>query len=218
MPLLLGSSTALVAVLDYASRKPTGSSKSTWVEPSISAPDLPMPEPVIKIAHLGDCMGMLVRGEEVVWRSEEMWSNFNTPLQLGPASSTRPADAQVFTIPVQTDDILILASDGLSDNLWDEEVLDEVIRFRRSFLHPGRQGLRSSLLGRRALAGMLSEALCSRARKVSERPPRKVDNAPGESKEMETPFARKAREQGRWFSGGKSDGESFLVRSRDPLS
>ena len=28
---------------------------------------------VLKIAHLGDCMGMLVRGEDIVWRSDEMW-------------------------------------------------------------------------------------------------------------------------------------------------
>src|SRR5712675_1702599 len=59
---------------------------------------------------------------------------FNTPLQLGPASSTLPSAAQVITLPVHADDILVLASDGLSDNLWDEEVLDEVVRFRRTFL------------------------------------------------------------------------------------
>ena len=34
----------------------------------------------------------------------------------------------MFNLPVQANDILILASDGLSDNLWDEDVLDEVIR------------------------------------------------------------------------------------------
>ena len=51
---------------------------------------------------------------------------FNTPVQLGPASSTKPHDARIFTIPVQEDDILILASDGLSDNLWDGNILDEV--------------------------------------------------------------------------------------------
>jgi len=28
---------------------------------------------VMKIVHVGDCMGMLVRDEEIVWRSEEMW-------------------------------------------------------------------------------------------------------------------------------------------------
>ena len=37
-------------------------------------------------------------------------------------------------VPVKKVDILILASDGLSDNQWDEEVLDEVVRFRRGFL------------------------------------------------------------------------------------
>ena len=55
-------------------------------------------------------------------------------MQLGPASSTRPHDARIFTVPVQADDILILASDGLSDNLWDADILDEVVRFRRSFM------------------------------------------------------------------------------------
>ena len=37
-------------------------------------------------------------------------------------------------MPVEADDILVLASDGLSDNLWDEDILDEVVRFRRSFM------------------------------------------------------------------------------------
>jgi len=56
---------------------------------------------------------------------------FNTPVQLGPStrSTVTPRNsAMVITIPVKADDILILASDGLSDNLWDEDVLDEVVR------------------------------------------------------------------------------------------
>lgn len=28
---------------------------------------------VIRIAHLGDCMGMLVHGDKIAWRSDEMW-------------------------------------------------------------------------------------------------------------------------------------------------
>ena len=28
---------------------------------------------VIRIAHLGDCMGMLIRGDAIAWRSDEMW-------------------------------------------------------------------------------------------------------------------------------------------------
>jgi hypothetical protein len=148
-------------------------------------------------------------------------------VQLGPTSPTHPRDAQVFSIPVQQDDILILASDGLSDNLWDEDILDEVIRFKRSFMSSAASGLATSgkssdtpqtdgILGRGVLAGMLSEALCSRARCVGERKPavcskrrKGEDNWPiyptlGE--EDDIPFGRRAREEGRWFTGGKLDG------------
>ena len=75
---------------------------------------------------------------------------------------------------------------------------------------------------------MLSEALCSRARSVSERRGHKKtrvgdpaslngasslaegvsSTAPAEE-EDEIPFARRAREQGKSFRGGKMDGESF---------
>ena len=65
-PLLIGSSTALLAVLDSAgSHVPTP-------EVSVVA-DARAHDAVIRIAHLGDCMGMLVRGDDIIWRSEEMW-------------------------------------------------------------------------------------------------------------------------------------------------
>jgi protein phosphatase PTC7 len=118
--------------------------------------------------------------------------------------------AQVITLPVRADDILVLASDGLSDNLWDEDVLDEVVRFRHTFLAPNVTS--GSQLPRRALAGMLSEALCSRARNVSQRR-FKMTSAAGTFETIfeangEIPFGRRAREEGRLFNaGGKLDGE-----------
>lgn len=157
------------------------------------------------------------------------------PLQLGPVTHptvTPSTAAHYFTLPVRADDILILASDGLSDNLWDEDVLDEVVKFRRSFL----EGVKSEsgeaastkanesdrVLRRKALAGMLSEALCSRARKVSERrwtpkssgtstPADGFFSAFSQEEADEVPFARRAREAGRVFRGGKQDGESCLL-------
>ncbi|KAI0050115.1 hypothetical protein FA95DRAFT_1587898 [Auriscalpium vulgare] len=196
--LLTGSSTALLAVLDAQVRVPEAQS------PPAEAHDA-----VIKIAHLGDCMGMLVRGDEIVWRSEEMWWSFNTPLQLGPSSRTSPSTAQVHTLPVRKDDILILASDGLSDNLWDEDVLDEVQRLRHAALKGGNTGLLGSVK-RRTMAGMLSEALCSRARGVACR------RTARESMEDEVPFGRRAREEGRVFKGGKADDISVLVAVVSP--
>jgi hypothetical protein len=218
VPLLAGSSTALFAILDHAP------ADAPTTPESLDGPSPATYDAVIKIAHIGDCMGMLLRGEEIVWRSEEMWWGFNTPVQLGPTSAAQPQDARVFTLPVQADDILILASDGLSDNLWDEDVLDEVIRFRRSFFgcKPGEDGCAAKnaserLLRRRTLAGMLSEALCSRARRVSERARRPV-GAQVEDIEDEVPFARRAREQGRSFRGGKNDDISVLVAVISPAA
>ena len=40
------------------------------------------------------------------------------------------AKTHTYIVPVKKDDILILA-DVLSDNLWDEEVLDKAVRFQR---------------------------------------------------------------------------------------
>ncbi|KAF8193812.1 hypothetical protein BJ912DRAFT_901653 [Pholiota molesta] len=110
-PLTTGSSTALLAVLDHP---PAGPLKQSPEAPhrNYAAGSLPLPvapsvadpaepdqahaeahtiEPmgsgcdaVVHIAHLGDCMGMLVRGDKIVWRSDEMWWGYNHPLQLGP--------------------------------------------------------------------------------------------------------------------------------------
>jgi len=217
VPLKTGSSTALVAVLQH-SRPPTPPETPPHHPILFNLPTSPKlaHDAVLKIAHLGDCMGMLVRDEHVAWRSSEMWWAFNTPVQLGPSSSARPKDAQILELPVQADDILILASDGLSDNLWDEEVLDEVVRFKRSFLKDGG-GKGQGLLGRRTLAGMLSEALCSRARRVSERKGKNFADDDGEV-EDEIPFARRAREQGKTFKGGKIDDISVLVAVVSPAS
>ncbi|KAF9005247.1 hypothetical protein BDQ17DRAFT_1304564 [Cyathus striatus] len=253
VPLLAGSSTALLAVLDHAPQfKPSDSQQSqapalSATNPSANAsssnnnnfnyaagslnctleqatsPD--GYDAVIKIAHIGDCMGMLVRGEDIVWRSEEMWWNFNTPVQLGPSTPTTPRTAaHVFTLPVKADDILILASDGLSDNLWDEDVLDEVARFRQGFLASSSESesartdeaakAADRLLRRKTLAGMLSEALCSRARSISERKSAR-SCADGES-EDEVPFARRAREVGKIFKGGKNDDISVIVAVISP--
>ncbi len=71
-PLLTGSSTALLAVLDSAgSHVPTP-------EVSVIA-EMRAHDAVIRIAHLGDCLGMLVRGDDIVWRSEEMWWRVCSP-------------------------------------------------------------------------------------------------------------------------------------------
>ncbi|KAJ7230463.1 hypothetical protein GGX14DRAFT_583347 [Mycena pura] len=298
VPLRAGGSTALVAVLDYL---PSAAALPDLVEVGVEGAGAGVLDlldrdtsqhvdtaaagaaltPVLKIAHLGDCMGMLVRGGTIAWRSEEMWWRWNTPVQLsaavagpaardmapaagasgwwgqftGAAAAPAPADgvgvqvevtpasaARVFTLPVRAGDILVLASDGLGDNLWDEEVLEEVGRVRAAFAATSTSaaaatptavaeeevglGIGAAVDGerlrRRTLAGMLSEALCSRARRVATRraggqPCARTEAAWGDSSAWceenanETPFARRARETGREYRGGKNDDISVIV-------
>jgi len=91
-------------------------------------------------------------------------------------------------------------------------------RFRRTFLSsPLAAG---SQLPRRTLAGMLSEALCSRARNVSQQRSNMTSIAetmPMDSDiDDEIPFSRRAHEEGRVFSGGKPDDISVLVAVISP--
>ena len=48
---------------------------------------------------------------------------FNCPFQLGTNSKDSPADGQSFTIPVLPGDIVILATDGLLDNIFTAELI-----------------------------------------------------------------------------------------------
>lgn len=180
----------------------------------------------LRIAHLGDCAVCLVRDGGIVYRSEEMqhavsvaylWSltpslihhtQFNYPLQLGPSSPTLPAHARAISLPVQQNDILILSSDGMTDNLWDEDVLDEINKFTNSdrFAMPWIGGK-----WKKTFPSMLSQALCSRAKRVSETHASQSDGALDE-----VPFARRAREEGIKFVGGKCDGASCPGHSFPP--
>ncbi|KAF9038326.1 hypothetical protein BDZ89DRAFT_909948, partial [Hymenopellis radicata] len=80
----------------------------------------------LKIAHVGDCMAMLVRDHQLVFRSDEMWWAFNTPVQLSTHAAPDDVNPHTYAVPVREGDLVILATDGLSDNLWDEDILDEV--------------------------------------------------------------------------------------------
>lgn len=92
----------------------------------------------------------------------------------------------------------------MTDNLWDEDVLDEINKFTASTSASER--FATPWIGekwKKTLPSMLSQALCSRAKRVSEA---HVSSSLGENGVDEVPFARRAREEGIKFVGGKCDG------------
>ena len=107
----------------------------------------------------------------------------------------------------------------MGDNLWEEDVLDEVRRAVEAHapLTNGAgetQGERARM-GRRTLAGILSESLCSRAHQVSTQDKTRSMERAARREELneddDLPFARRAREAGRSFRGGKSDGQCLFL-------
>ncbi|KAK4704307.1 protein phosphatase PTC7, partial [Phenoliferia sp. Uapishka_3] len=159
----------------------------------------------LRLANMGDCCCSIIRGNDYVFRSEEQQHSFNYPFQAGTTSKDTPIkDAQRFTIKVQKDDIVILSSDGLCDNLFTDDVLEEVLRFvaesppPTTTATPTRPGSRYTL--NRFSPQAVSEALCHRAKSVYE-----------DQRAVSSPFALRAMEEGIHFAGGKRDDITTLI-------
>lgn len=158
----------------------------------------------LRIANLGDCCCSVIRGNDFIFRSEEQQHSFNYPVQIGTNSKSTPAkDAQRYSIKVQKDDIVILSSDGLADNLFDEDILEEVLKFTidsREDSHPPRTEKDGGWTQRPFTAQLISESLCLKARTVVE-----------DQQAVTSPFSQRANEEGIHYVGGKNDDISVLV-------
>ncbi|PKI83575.1 protein-serine/threonine phosphatase [Malassezia vespertilionis] len=104
-------------------------------------------------------------------------------------------DAGNWSIKVQEGDIVIMASDGLLDNLFDEEILGEI----RAVLAKYRIKEASDIVKEIDLPYSISKALC-RAAKVTSEDPRVVVS----------PFQQQASEEGLYYAGGKNDDITVL--------
>lgn len=132
----------------------------------------------LRIANLGDCAVMVVRDGRVVFKSVEMQHSFNFPYQLGTGSRDSPLDAQLYVVSIQRGDLVIAGSDGLFDNLYDEEIL--AILQSHTQAAPTRT---SKKLG----TDVLAKAIAVRAREVSE------------DQRSSTPFSARASNEGLYF-------------------
>ena len=93
--------------------------------------------PSLHIASLGDCGVRVIRDGSIVFSSEVQEHRFNQPYQLGSpqhhpeGTMSEPEDCFVYDVAVQRGDTVILASDGLFDNLFDSE-LEAVVAEQQS--------------------------------------------------------------------------------------
>jgi len=74
--------------------------------------------------NLGDSGWRVIRDGEIVLRTREQQWGFNAPNQLGTGSSDRPRDADKYSIQLRPNDVVVMATDGLFDNLSNHQILN----------------------------------------------------------------------------------------------
>jgi len=83
------------------------------------------PDGMLKVANLGDSKLLVIREGECVYSSKVGLHGFNTPYQLEVPYrwvNNVVADAQVDHVQCKAQDIIVVASDGLYDNMFDDEI------------------------------------------------------------------------------------------------
>jgi len=156
---------------------------ATQVAGSSTALVLTLRRTTLQAANLGDSGFLLLRGGQCLFRSQPQQTGWNAPRQLGMGrSGDRPTSADLVALPVLPGDLVVAATDGLWDNLFDAEVLAVVA----AELAAGR--------GVEGAAKALAEAATLRGRMAT----------------ADTPFARTARAARVPFRGGKEDDVTVL--------
>ena len=161
--------------------------------------------PLLYVTQLGDSQIMIVRprAKEIIYKTKEQWHWFDCPRQLGTNSPDTPKqNAVVDKISIEENDVVLAMSDGVADNLWEHEVLDNVV----DSMHKWEQGDEKSgmVAGESSYAdGMrfVAQELVKAARVIAEDP------------FAESPFMERSIEEGLATEGG--EGYELLARFRN---
>ncbi|XP_071445837.1 protein phosphatase PTC7 homolog [Hetaerina americana] len=147
----------------------------------------------VHTANIGDSGFVIVRGGRVVHRSEEQIHYFNTPFQLslappqhsGLVLSDRPEAADTSEFQVEDGDVILVATDGVFDNVPPSLLLVELAKVQGEKDPFRLQGTANTI-------ALMARSLAFDAHFLS-------------------PFARRARENGIDATGGKPDDITVLL-------
>jgi protein phosphatase PTC7 len=154
------------------------------------------------VLNLGDSVGMVYRaGNKKDWvlRTKEQWHWFDCPRQLGTNSPDTPlGNAVLQEMTVQNGDLVVLATDGLVDNMWDQEiiaVIDGVLEESDEAVEKAADGEKGHL-GRMKV---LSQRIVEGAKKTAMNP------------FAESPYMERSIDEGLGIEGGKWDDISVVA-------
>jgi len=91
-------------------------------------------KPILYVTQLGDSQILVIRprNEEVIFKTQEQYHWFACPRQLGTNSPDTPDEHAVMDkVEIEGNDIVLAMTDGVVDNLWEHEVVDNVVQSLR---------------------------------------------------------------------------------------
>lgn len=160
-----------------------------------SSSDSP-PTPLLYVTNLGDSQILVLRPQksERIFKTQEQWHWFDCPRQLGTNSPDTPRQNAVLDkVEIQEDDVVLAMSDGVIDNLWEHEIIENVVTSIRKW-EEGQGG--ESTGDRRGGAGggmkYVANELMKAAKVIATDP------------FAESPFMEHAVEEGLAMEGGES--------------
>uniref|UniRef100_A0A6T8H4W7 Protein phosphatase n=1 Tax=Hemiselmis andersenii TaxID=464988 RepID=A0A6T8H4W7_HEMAN len=118
---------------------------------------------------------------KVVWKTNPQQHFFNCPFQLGGSSPDSPDQAMKFKVPLQAGDLLVVATDGFYDNVYENQMID-LLEYTRD-----------------QDATSIAQALVGFARQQQEDP------------SILVPYGVEAQQAGERWSGGKLDDTCVMV-------
>ena len=142
---------------------------------------------MLYVTQLGDSQILVIRPRkaEVLFKTKEQWHWFDCPRQLGTNSPDTPNNNAVMDkVEIEENDVVLAMSDGVIDNLWEHEVVTNVVESIKKAedqfnSHEYDQGMR-----------FVATELVKAARKIAEDP------------FAESPFMERAIEEGLAMEGG----------------
>ena len=153
--------------------------------------------PILYVTNLGDSQCLVIRpkhGKEgdTVFKTTEQWHWFDCPRQLGTNSPDTPkTDAVLDKLEIEEDDVVLTMSDGVVDNLWEHEILENVIESLQTWDHDNG-GRKTDVVAEGPML-FVAKQLVKAAREIAENP------------YAESPFMERAVEEGLAMEGGKLD-------------
>ncbi|KAF2723278.1 hypothetical protein K431DRAFT_220306 [Polychaeton citri CBS 116435] len=153
---------------------------------------------MLYVTQLGDSTVLVVRPSDgsVIFSTVEQWHYFDCPRQLGTNSPDTPdSDAKLDIIEIQEGDIVLAMSDGVTDNLWEHEISENVISSLENWRKKDVVGRGTHAEGMKYVA----QELVIAAKTIAEDP------------FAESPFMERAIDEGLAIEGGKLDDISVVA-------